>query len=255
MNRLLGEVRPVVGLGEMRQPDGRRLSRSPDGPCQQVGAPGVREVTRVRQDAALEALRIWTATKHRLVMVRFQDDQPRLGDRFAAAGDGQPRSVTTVTDPAPERIRNPQGSAASWHTGMATTSTSASRTGCSGRVSSHKRVGTFAARAEPRVLRTAVPCMTKRGSSRMWSLCSWLISSASTSAMLSPTASSARSNRRTPTPQSTSRTAPAVRSRSAFPGAAAAETRYCQQPVLSESVSRRQASACVMQGTLTAARR
>ena len=61
------------------------------------------------------------------------------------------------------------------------------------------------------------PCMTKRGSSRMWSLCSWLISRASTSAMLSPTLSSARSNRRTPTPQSTSRTAPAVRSRSAFP--------------------------------------
>jgi hypothetical protein len=74
LDRLLGEMRPVVGLGEMRQPDGRRLGRALYGSCQQVGAPGVREVTRVRQDAAAEVLRIWTSTKHRLIMVRFQHD-------------------------------------------------------------------------------------------------------------------------------------------------------------------------------------
>jgi hypothetical protein len=31
-------------------------------------------MARVRQDAALEALGIWPATKHGLVVIRFQDD-------------------------------------------------------------------------------------------------------------------------------------------------------------------------------------
>jgi hypothetical protein len=52
------------------------------GSRQQVGAPGIREVTRVRKDAALEVRRIWPPTKHRLIVVRFQHDQPGLGYRF-----------------------------------------------------------------------------------------------------------------------------------------------------------------------------
>ena len=76
LNSLLGEVWPIVGLGEMGQPDGRRSGRSPDRLREQFGATSVREVTRVRENAALQMLGIWTPAKHSLIMVRLQDDQP-----------------------------------------------------------------------------------------------------------------------------------------------------------------------------------
>src|SRR3954447_11698289 len=71
LNSLLGEMWPVVGLGEMGQPDGRRPGRSPDRLRKQLSAASVREVTRVRENSALKALGIGTPAKHRLVMVRL----------------------------------------------------------------------------------------------------------------------------------------------------------------------------------------
>ena len=49
-------------------------------------------MTRVGQDAALQMLGIGPAAKHRFIVVRFQDDQPGLGDRF----DGGRRRTTQV---------------------------------------------------------------------------------------------------------------------------------------------------------------
>ena len=75
LNRLLGELWPVVGLGEMGQPDGRRLGRSPNCLHEELGAAGIGKVTRVRQNPSLQPLGIWTPAEHRLIMVRFQNDE------------------------------------------------------------------------------------------------------------------------------------------------------------------------------------
>ena len=83
-----------------------------------------------------------------------------------AAGDGQPRSVTTVTDPAAERIKK-----SAWlRCVMADRNGHDLDVGDAARDARRAflptdRAGTFAARAEPRVLRTAVSCLMKRGSS------------------------------------------------------------------------------------------
>ena len=74
LNSLLGELWAVVGLGEMGQPDGRRPGRSLD------RLRNSRRSRRSRGDPSQRecgaaGVGIGTSAKHRLVMVRFQDDQ------------------------------------------------------------------------------------------------------------------------------------------------------------------------------------